>query len=378
MFKSVLRFTLPFILLLTGCAQHQTPPVSTSNRYARFFSIKHFENFSLLRIIRPYPGAKPQTYVLIPRNHQPSLPDSLKKYPIVPVPLKRIVATSVTHLEPLEMLGAGESVVGFPQTHYIVSNFYQRQIQKGKLVDIGNELMPDPETILALHPEALLVFSTGNDHKDFSLYHKAGIPIIYIAEWLETHPLGRTEWLRVFGALTGKQNLADSAFERIRSHYEHLHDSITLLLQNRKRPKVFRGGMFADKWYMAGGQSWAAKLIYDAGGDYVLGNNNETGSIAINFENALQYLVSADIWLDPGSWTSRHQILQALPQAKQAPFWINHKIFSVNLKTNERGQIIFFERSPMHPDWVLADLSHIFFSDTIHPEHLYFYAPLPD
>ncbi len=380
MLRSFSRIALLILLALAGCRPHTEKKhyAPQNNRYARLFELRPFDGFTLLTVKRPFPGGKARTFVLRPRKADAPLPDSLKKYPLLRVPLQRIVATSVTHLEPLEMLGAGDRLVGFTQTRYIVSDYFRQRVQNGQLHDTGNELMPDAEAILALRPDALLVFSTGNDRKDFSLYRKAGIPVVYMAEWLEKTPLGRAEWLRVFGALTGRSQRADSLFGRIAKRYEHTRDSINRLLKTHKRPKVFRGGMFGDKWYMAGGASWAAQLIRDAGGDYVVRDSTHTGSLAVNYENAVAYLLQSQIWLDPGAWTSKRQIQDAVPQAIHAPFWKTGKIFSVNLKTNERGQIIFFERSPMHPDWVLDDLARIFHSDSVSDGSFHFYAPLRD
>ncbi len=380
MYRSFGFVSLLILLAFSACRTHSRNkiPAPQNNRYARLFELRDFDTYTLLTVKQPFPGGKPQTYVLQARNATAPLPDSLKNYPLLRVPLQRIVATSVTHLEPLEMLRAGDRLVGFTQTRYIVSDYFRQRVQNGLLNDVGNEMMPDAEAILALRPDALLVFSTGNDRKDFSLYRKAGIPVVYIAEWLETTPLGRAEWLRVFGALTGRRKQADSLFDRICARYEHTRDSIALLLKKRKRPKVFRGGMFGDKWYVAGGASWAARLVRDAGGDYIIRDSTHTGSMALNYENAVAYLLRSGIWLDPGAWTSRQQIRKAVPQAVRAPFWQAGKIYSVNLKTNSRGQIIFFERSPMHPDWVLDDLARIFHSDSVSGSSLHFYAPLPD
>ena len=369
---------LLFAVFLSAC-RHEAPTRSPGavNRYARGFAIESYDGYKLLRILRPYPGGTPQTFVLVPRDSTTlSLPDSLAAYPQIRVPVERIVATSVTHLEPLLMLGEGDKLVGFPQTQYIVSPYYRERVRQGLLTDVGAEMMPDVERILALKPDVMLVFSTGNDRKDFSLYRRNGIPVVYMGEWMEKSPLGRSEWIKVFGALTAKDNVASRLFDTIAAHYTAIRQRAATLPRNRK-PVVFKGGKFGDKWYVAGGGSWAAHLIRDAGGRYFLDDTLQTGSMALNHENALIYLLGSQVWLDPGMWASRAQIRREVPALAAGRHLDSLKIYSVNLKTDEEGRILYFEKSPMHPDWVLEDLFRIFGRDSVPADSLHFYAPVP-
>ena len=372
------RFLFLLILLvsLSGCRHTAKAPVKPArNAYARLFDLQAQDGYTLLHIRQPYPGGKAVTYVLLPRQADiAGLPDSLQQYPVIRTPVRRIIATSVTHLEPFYLLGEGDKIIGFPQTDYIVSPYFRRRVDQGLITDIGNELMPDAETVLSLRPDIMLVFTTGNDRKDFSFYRQNGIPVLYMAEWMEAHPLGRAEWLKVAGALTGKLARADSIFRHIRTRYENI---VRQARRIKSRPAVFKGGMFGDKWYVPGGASWPAKLIRDAGGRYVIDDSTATGSLTLNHENALLRLMQSRIWLDPGTWTARAQIRQAFPGATGDKLLQRLRIYSVNLKTDRHGRILFFEKSPMHPDLVLQDLFRIFRTDSLLPaDSLHFYALL--
>ncbi len=355
-----LRFFV-VILLFAQCRQNgniveekgNTRPVP--NVYARFFSLEKYPGFVLLHVKQPYPGGKPKTYVLLPRDqHGVKLADSLKNFPVIPVPVKRIVATSVTHLEPLEVLGAGEKLVGFANTGYIQNPYFQERVRKGLLAETGNGIMLNTEKVLQLKPDVILGFSSGEGDKNDAFFVRHGIPYLYIAEWIENHPLGRAEWIKVFGLLTGAEEKAERIFSQITERY---HKTAAKASKQTYKPQVFQGGIYKDKFYVPGRESWAAVLIRDAGGKYAVNGPEGTAGHIISFEQALIYLNRSDVWLNPGTFTSKRQILKLFPGLQ-------------NTKPVRKGEIwslynnAYFEKSVLHPDAILEDLYRIFSRDT--------------
>jgi iron complex transport system substrate-binding protein len=49
------------------------------------------------------------------------IPDSIKQFTTIQIPIKSIIVTSTTHVPALEMLGVENTPVGFPNTDYISS-----------------------------------------------------------------------------------------------------------------------------------------------------------------------------------------------------------------------------------------------------------------
>ena len=67
----------------------------------------------------------------------------------------------------------------------------------------------DIERIISLKPEALLV-SPFENSGGYGKLDKLHIPIIEAADYMETSPLGRAEWMKFYGMLFDKN--ADSLF----------------------------------------------------------------------------------------------------------------------------------------------------------------------
>jgi len=335
-------------ILLTACtAKNHTAPEGM--QYARYFSMTDSAGFRKITVEKPFPGGKPQTYYI--KKGQTS-GDTLA------VPVRRYAATSVTYLEMLKNLGVLDGLKGFAGLQYVSDPEIIRRAENGKIRELGPGDLSSPETLLALKPEVIFVFSTGNDGKNFTFLRRYGITPVYVSEWMETHPLGRAEWIKFFGAFFDKDSRADSIFAIIESRYTHARDSIKQL-HHRKKPRVFQGALFGDKWYVPGGESWAARLIRDAGGEYLI-KDRRTDSRIISHEDALLLLSQADIWINTGMQTSLDELKKAFPAAEKLPVFRSGRIYSPYIKLNEKGKNVFFERSVLRPDRVLRDLINIF------------------
>ncbi len=361
-------------LLINACKQSSKPQknIQTSSifKYAQHIQIKNYGKYKILKITGAYPGAPDYSYVL--KNSETSLPDSLKSYQVINIPLKNIVVTSTTHLTPLKILGLKNKLIGFPNTSYISDPEFRKLIKSGKIEELGSGRQINTEKLLMLHPDLLMQFSSGpGQHKD-GTFIKNGISVLYNADWMEQSPLGRAEWLKVFGLLFGKENQADSIFSEIETRYLKIKKQIDTI---RQKPLVFQGGSFGDKWFVPGGHSYAAQLIKDAGGEYLWKDDTHNGSITLNFENVLLQLPKADVWLNPGMLVSKTAILKEIPAAKDFTSFKNDRIYTYNLTRGPGGGVLYFEESNAYPDRVLSDLFQIF-----HPSkaqrHLYYYRKI--
>jgi len=355
-----MKYIFLLFSIITACKQPiNQAGASGAETYATHLYIRKHSNYTSVKIREPWPGAKDYTYILS-KNARETLPDSLLKYPFISIPLQNIVVTSTTHLPALEMLGVTDHLIAFPHTEYVSSPLVRKRIEQGKVKEIGSGMQLNTEAVLQLKPEILMVFSSGQDQRNYDVYQKNGIPVLYNADWMEQNPLGRSEWIKLFGLLFDKEQKADSIFRKIESDYLKIK---TKIADKKNKPKVFQGGKFGDKWYVPGGKSYAAHLISDAGGDYLLSDDTHNGGLQLNYENALLKLVEADYWLNPGMITNKKQILEEFEFAKELNCVKNDKVFTYNLSKGATGGVLYFEQSNMHPDWVLSDLYHIFYPD---------------
>ncbi len=330
------------------------------------YSIQDTPDGKILTVYQPYPGAQDLKYFLSNTKNQNTPED----WTFIRIPVESYIPTSVTHLQMLKKLGVLNRMKGFPHIDYISDTSIIRFMEQNKIPDIGSENHLDKEVILKLNPQILFVFSTGSDGKNFSFFQDNGIVPVFISEWTETDPLNRASWIRVFGVLFEKENLADSIFLNIATKYNSLKKKYTDRLN---KPKIFQGGKYGDKWFVPGGKSWAAKLIEDAGGEYLI-QNDQSNSIIISQEDALLLLSQADIWLNPGNWKSREEVINNFPQAKNLKVFQSGQIYSAYIKTNSAGKNEFFEKSVLQPHFLLEDYMKIF-HDTL-KSNLYFMEKL--
>ncbi len=366
-------FLLLSLLILIGSCKNKTKQANTLSKeeFATHFHIQTFSDFYLLQITEPWPGADTRYYVLA--KNLSEIPDSLKNYPSIKIPVKNLVVTSTTHLAPLEMLDQADRLVAFPNTRYVSSETFRKRIKAGKIKDIGNGSGLNIEQTLALNPGLIMAFSGGTDQNKYEYFERHKIPVLYNADWMENHPLGKAEWIKVFGILFEKNMRAHQIFNEIKTNYLSIKSKVKA---KNQKPLVFQGGNFGDKWYVPGGKSYAAQFITDAGGKYAWEDNDKQASLIMNFENVLIKLNEADIWLNPGTMISKTSILKSIPQAKSFPSYVNDKIYTYSLTKGKNGGLIYFETAGMHPDWVLADLYHIFYPEETPDYHFHYYSVL--
>jgi iron complex transport system substrate-binding protein len=58
------------------------------------------------------------------------IPDSIKQFTTIQIPIKSIIVTSTTHVPALEMLGVENTLVGFPNTDYISSEKHENALMQ--------------------------------------------------------------------------------------------------------------------------------------------------------------------------------------------------------------------------------------------------------
>ena len=118
---------------------------------------KQNKTTKLLSLKNTVPGSsKVFRYLILPKEAK--IPPNQDYDQIIRTPVKRIVATSTTHLAFLEKLKATETLVGFPQTDYVSSVQIRKQIDAGKVIDVGMSQQLNVERILGVKPDLLLSF----------------------------------------------------------------------------------------------------------------------------------------------------------------------------------------------------------------------------
>ncbi len=204
------------------------------------------------------------------------------------VSLDRIAVVSTTHLSFLAAVEAADRVVAAAYLDQVRDPLVLSQLS-GVVRNLITANGVDREQLIDLAPDALLDHPFGRS----SSYLNAvpGIPVIPVTEYLEVHPLGRVEWIRFFGAILGKERMADSVFHAIRTRYEAIARDGR---RSAAPPTVFIGSVWQGQWFVPGADSFMASLVADAGGQYVFADKPGTENLAIDLETLLDRCRSAD------------------------------------------------------------------------------------
>jgi iron complex transport system substrate-binding protein len=197
--------------------------------------------------------------------------------------------------------------------------------------------------------------------------------VIYNSDWTENHPLGKAEWIKFFGALVNKEKEADSIFSEIENNY---NIAKALAAQVMTKPTVLIGAMYKDIWYLPQGDSWAARFIQDANGEYLWKESKGTGSHSLNLETVLEKGKEAQYWIGPGQFTSFEQMNEMHTVYSEFEAFQQRKIYSFTTIKGATGGVLYYELAPNRPDIVLKDIIKILHPRLL-PEHkLYFFSLL--
>ena len=374
-----LYFIISIALILTGCKDvKHAKSLDVKNKpklevkYSKSFEIKYLDKYKVISVKNPWPGSDVVfKYALAEENAV--LPTSEKFDAIIKIPVSEIVVTSTTHIPSLEMLGVSETLTGFPNLNYISSKATRKRIEDGQIVELGKNENMNTEVLIDLSPDLVVGFGVDGNNSALNTIEKTGIPVVYNADWTETTPLGKAEWIKFFGAFFNKEKVADSIFNSIEEQYNLAKQSAS---NATKKPTVMSGAMYRDVWYLPQGESWAAKLIDDANGDYIWHNTRGTGSISLNLETVFDRGQIADFWIGPGQFTSLKQMTQAHSVYTKFDAFKNKKIFSFTNKKGATGGVLYYELAPNRPDIVLKDIIKILHPKLLPNHELYFFSHL--
>lgn len=348
------------VLLILSCSRnaHDNSEKATNMKYAELLSIHDGNGFTVVEIHNPWDTAKLlHRYVLVPSAA--NMPKDMPKGDIVRTPLRDIAVFSSVHCGVTDELGAFESITGVCDAQYIYMHKVQQGLTDGYISDYGSSMAPNTERIIEKHPDAILL-SPYENSGSYGKLGKLGITLIECADYMETSPLGRAEWIKFYGLLLGKEEKADSIFNAVETRYNHIKANAA---KKKNRPTVVTEMKNGSTWYIAGGRSTVGQLIADAGGQYVFSDINTSGAQPFSPEKAFSRARGADIWLIKYS-LEKDMSLRALGSEwsanKQMKAYKNGNVYGCNLTYAH-----IYEDTPFHPEIMLAELVNILHPKTV-------------
>ena len=251
------------------------------------------------------------------------------------------------------------------------------------IVDCGSSMAPDIERIIALKPEAILV-SPFENSGGYGKLDKLHIPLIEAADYMESSPLGRAEWMKFYGMLFGNASkaadgnaskiadgkvskiadgkaskavfsasceaTADSLFSQIEKEY------LKLKAEAGKLPKglsILTERKTGGVWYVPGGQSTIGILLKDANARYIFSDDQHSGSLPMSPEQILAKGKQVDVWAFKyfgGAPLSQAQLLQEYDGYKALAAFSRGNIYQVDTST-----VPYFELTSFHPELLLRE-----------------------
>lgn len=328
-------------------------------QYAKGFNVKYADNITLLEINDPENKEAEQFhFALVDKSFKGEIPNG---YTRLNIPIKSAICMTSLQLSNFLKLDIPELVVGITSTRHLHNQKMNQQLKEGKTHKIGIEGNFDNEVIIAINPDVIFIspFKRGG----YDAIRNVEIPMIPHLGYKELTPLGQAEWIKVIGLLTGNASLANSTFEAIESRYNNLKSIVDTV---KRRPTVFSGEMRGGNWYAVGGRSFLAQLFRDAGGEYFLKENEESGGVTLDYETVYTNAAHADYWRIVNSFEGEYSYNVLKEQDNRYTdfdAWKKHGVIYCNMK-----EVPFYERMPIEPEVVLADFIHVFHPDVL-PNH---------
>ena len=316
----------------------------------------------------------------------------------VRTPVERSAVFIAPHCQLMYELGCQQAIRGVCDLNYInIPDVRKRAASAGKassgnasaqnsIVDCGSSMAPDIERIIALKPEAILV-SPFENSGGYGKLDKLHIPLIEAADYMESSPLGRAEWMKFYGMLFGRaKNIsttaagkaseaavgkaseatagkaseatlpascelrADSLFAQIEKEY------LKLKAEAGKLPKglsILTERKTGNVWYVPGGQSTIGILLKEANARYIFSDDQHSGSLPMSPEQILAKGKQVDVWAFKyfgGAPLSQVQLLQEYDGYKALAAFNWGNIYQVDTST-----VPYFELTSFHPELLLRE-----------------------
>lgn len=368
-------------LLFVACQGGKTASGEGSDtlrmKYAELLTIVKHDDGAYTEAIIENPWKKGTTlhkYILVPKGKEGDetvarLKDDIRENAtlqmgshcdIVRTPLESNVVFTAPHCQLMYELGCKNAITGVCDKDYInIPDIKERvKLSDGKastsdtdkvIIDCGSSMQPDIERIIALKPEGLLI-SPFENSGGYGKLDKLHIPIIETADYMETSPLGRAEWMKFYGLLFKSEERSDSLFSSIEKEYLALKAEAAKLPQGLS---ILTERKMGSVWYVPGGKSTMGILLKDANAKYIFADDTHSGSLAYGPERILSKGTQVDVWAFKyfgGKALSKNDLLAEYEGYKVLKAFNSNSIYQVDTSTQP-----YFELTSFHPEILLRE-----------------------
>lgn len=374
-------------------SQNTSPQNALANHveYAEKFELNSVGDLERLTVLAPWQNAEGARFNYLLGNDPAMVPDSLSKLPFITTPVEKTVIMSTTFIGFLDTLGVAPTITGVSGGDYIYDEQLLQRYRSGAIREVGYDQQMNYELLLELDPDVVFLFGVQSGIvQTVNKLQDAGIPVVICADYLEPHPLGRAEWIRFFAAFYDKQELAADIFREVAYRYDSIATGVAATGKGKvpgaqtqeaqgppgTAPGVMLGLPWKDTWYVAGGASFAARLISDAGGAYLFSDHRHAEAKPYDIETVFSRAMEAEVWLNPGVASSLEEILQHDRRFGKLDVFSKGEVYNNNRRMGPGGGNDYWESGVIRPDQVLQDLVHIFNDSPEDNKDLFYYRKL--
>lgn len=293
MMAALLMAALMCLAGVTACAE-PLPGLSVQREetltYAAGFTLTHYENGMDSFTLAAHPG---KTYLLLGQGQD--APEGLGDDVIMlRRPILRATFNSTGMVSLMDAIGALDCIatVGTDAKGWYLPNVAER-MEAGAIRYSGNYKAPDFEMLKALDVQLDVDTVRLGEHPEVTQkYDELGIPWLIESSSKEGHPLGRVEWVKLFGALFDRQAEAEQFF----AEQVNRVNAVTSGESTGRTVAMVYMSADGSKVYCRNGGDYIAAMIGLAGGTYAMADvaPDQTGTTAVTMEEFYARCKDAD------------------------------------------------------------------------------------
>jgi iron complex transport system substrate-binding protein len=343
-------------------------------QYSKSFDIEYLDSAKVIRVFSPEKGKEKvvSQYLLLPPGV--SVPKGYEDSYVVRIPVKSVIALTSIYTGFLDKLGLTDKIIAVDNFQYVYSPKLRAMIDAKKVAEAGDAFNVNVEKIFSLKPDLVLTYGNGDVKADANnKLLENGIHFASTTLHLENSPLARAEWIKFIAAFFDSEKKANEIFDNLQKEYNKL----TLLTKDLKeRPSVFTEALLGGMWYEPGGESYLAKLLKDAGANYIWKGDPSSGSLTLSFEQVYEKAHDADYWVNVHFWNKAGDALKNDPRNSKFKAYRTKNIFNYNAYVNSYGYYEYWEDGVINCDIVLAELINIFHPELMQSHSFRYYKKL--
>lgn len=210
-------------------------------------------------------------------------------------------------------------------------------IDKGTVKEVGKYSKPDYEQIIVIGAEKHVTFAVFSTMLDSvpdvydQLTKTCNLRIMRDQSSYESHPLGRTEWIKIYGEIFGMRDKSDAVFNGQVKILNETTSKINVPDAERKTVLIFYTTSTKDTFYVRNAADYVTELVNLGGGKQVAEiGAGKSGNTKMTQESFIEKCSQADYVLY--NWTSgasgvKDESLQGLIDARLGDWFKDFKAY---------------------------------------------------